>query len=607
MAYFISGFKTDSVAIDAFDHMFRDILPDHESHGRARLTKNASAYIINYNADKVIPNIEISSDSLGSWLVLLGTPLVNLKSEEQKQQLLSEFLENPTDSLCHRIDGNFSAFCFDAARDRFIVATDYNNTTPVFYSITPDGAFFSSHELALARFLGPDINPAGFFQSINLGVTWGSYTRFQNISKTLPCQIIVLDNNKNLHAEHYWRPQDEHTWSFSFDLLIEKWLGILKESIWKYFECSGQRPVISDFTAGEDGRLILSLCHSLGIPFTAQVRGSNDSTDVLVARRAANEIGFDLIVRPMHYLTTEQLLTDATKVSLHGDAYKEFTISCIDVATEKEAPLDDYSIVKYCGVPGGEAFRGAYYLRGKAFFPSKRTNLDYRFFTRMKYLLDYYPGLLRCSDHDGIETIFDMARSNLDDVKGFPIGIQIDHMLRVFQTCFEGLKYKNPLYLPFATNRMTRSLYSIPPGYKRGGKLTKACTEILYPELAIIRTQKGVPTIRKTLLRQPLFFPEYVSLMKGISSGAVSRLFKWRRGNKWYYDQTRNMYVFTALLNSRPYSDWLSSTTNMETGFLYNPNILNPILAKAKAGSCRFLPLLGRIVNQELACRWVYS
>ena len=78
---------------------------------------------------------------------------------------------------------------------------------------------------------------------------------------------------------------------------------------------------------------------------------------------------------------------------------------------------------------------------------------------------------------------------------------------------FLGLKYKNPLYLPFATNQMTRSIYCLSPRYKRGGKLTKACTEILFPELAFIKTQNGVPTIRKTMLRLPLFMPEYISVL----------------------------------------------------------------------------------------------
>jgi hypothetical protein len=144
------------------------------------------------------------------------------------------------------------------------------------------------------------------------------------------------------------------------------------------------------------------------------------------------------------------------------------------------------------------------------------------------------------------------VKSQLREVEGFPMGTQIDHLLRVFQTCFLGLKYQNPLYLPYATKNLTRSIYSIPPHYKRGGRLTKACTEVLYPELAFIRTQNGVPTVRRTLLRQPLFLPEYISTMKKISSGAVSRLLKWTRDNKWYFSQAKNMYIFTSLLNNPP-------------------------------------------------------
>jgi hypothetical protein len=605
MAYFLSGFKTGPGDSPAYGRLFKDILPDPDRTSYRALSANHDAFLVDFDSEKIIPNIVISDDKLGSWLALLGTPLIERRFREQRRALLDGFLDDPARLLRGGIDGNFAAFCYDARRKRFIVATDFNNTTPVFYADTPSGVFFCSHELVLARLLNAEISLPGFYQSVNLGLTWGSHTRFERINKTLPCQILVVDDAKRLHREPYWRPQEERPDPSSFDGLIEIWLDALKDSIWKYYEGSGQKPVISDFTAGEDSRLIVSQCHALGIPFVGQVRGSEESPDVVIARRAAGRLGFELIVRPMHYLTSEQLLAEAVRIAIRGDAYKEFTISCIDAATELRSPLDDYGIVKYCGVPGGEAFRGSYYLRGKALFPSLKTKLDYRFFTRMKFLLDHHPGLLRYPDSDGLETIFGLVQSHLDDVEDFPLGIQIDHMLRVFQTCSEGLKYKNPLYLPFAVNRLTRSVYSIPPRFKRGGKLTRACTEILYPELAVLKTQKGVPTIRKTLWRQPRFLPEYYSLLKGISSGAASRLFKWRRGNKWYYDQQKNLYVFSTLLNNRPYSDWFSSSKTMKTGPLYNPDILDPILAKARTGSCKYLPLLGRIVNQELAFRWV--
>ena len=98
--------------------------------------------------------------------------------------------------------------------------------------------------------------------------------------------------------------------------------------------------------------------------------------------------------------------------------------------------------------------------------------------------------------------MYDTVERRLREVDGFPVATQIDHMLRVFQTCMRGLGYKAPLYLPLATNPMTRSIYSLSPRHKKGGRLTKPCTEMLYPELARVRTQNRVPPIRRTVLRR---------------------------------------------------------------------------------------------------------
>ncbi len=605
MSYFLGGLNVDSSVMNKFVDIFEDILPTHIRNDIFRFESGSSCLIM-YGNKKAIPNITIQDYNQDSWLVLVGTPLVNIKSKEEQQELLREFLRNPADELQNKIDGNFAVFAYDASTNNLIAATDYNNTTPIYYAVTSNGIIFSSHELVLAKHLYSKIDPFGFSQIINLGVTWNSHTRFQNIHKMLPCQIVRFGNDKDLYKEQYWRPHNEKQWTGNFDGYIEKWITLLKDAVWKFYECSDHKPAVADFTAGEDSRLIIALCHALRIPFKAHVTGLSDDIDVIVAKKAARNVDIDLIERRKHWISKEQLISKASNLSLDSDAYQELFALCAEYATDTAEPLDDYGIVKYCGVPGGEAFRGSYYLRGKASFPSRRSKLDYKFFTKMKYLLDYHPGLLRYSDSDFIQAIHEMAKDALEEVKAFPIGIQIDHMLRVFQTCCTGLKYKNPLYLPFATNQMTRSIYSIPPRYKAGGRLSKACTEILFPELAVVRTQYGVPTIRKTILRTSLFFPEYIAVVKKIISGSISRLLKWKQANKWYYSHDRNAYIFTALLNTQPYCDWFSSSRTMVTGHLYNANTIDPILEKAKTGSCRYVPILGRAIVQELALRWVY-
>jgi hypothetical protein len=466
---------------------------------------------------------------------------------------------------------------------------------------------FSSHELPLARLTGPEIDPFGFCHPVYLGVTWDSHTRFKGIRKMVPNQILIVEDGRPLRTEPYWRPGEEAEWSGSLDDQVERWLSLLQKAVWSYYECSGRRPAICDFTGGEDSRLIVAQCHALGIPFRAHVTGLPTDTDVILARNASQKLGLDLIERHKEWITEGQLLDKATEISLKSDAYQELTKACIEFASDNADPVDDWGHVKYGGVPGGEAFRGSYYLRGKAFFPARRSKLDLKFFVRMKYLLDFFPGLFRYPDEDFIQEIQEIAASRLEEVKTFPIGTQIDHMLRSFQTSLLiGLKYRNPLYLPLATGALTRSIYGLSPSYKKNARLTRACTEILYPELARIRNQKGVPTIRKTLLRQPLFLPEKYIVVRDITNGAMSRLLKWKQSNKWYYQQDRNTYVFTTLLNTPPYGGWFASAKTMVTGGLYSSEALNTLLEKAREGSCRWLPILGRIINQELACRWVY-
>jgi hypothetical protein len=386
-------------------------------------------------------------------------------------------------------------------------------------------------------------------------------------------------------------------------------MPLLSDSVGKFYACSGNKPVFTDFTAGEDSRLILAQCHALGIPFTAQVTGFPDDPDVIIAKKAAKSIGFRLVERRTHLISEDHLLANLLEISLDNDFYRELPVSCTKWATDMANPLSDYDVVKYCGAPGGEAFRGAYYLRGKVLVPTRTSILDHKFFTTMKFLLDFHPGLLNYSNGDFLHETLEMVKKNLADVKEFPIGTQIDHIIRIFQTCSIGLIYRNPLYMPLATTQMTRSIYCLSPRYKQSGRLTRACTEILYPSLAFIKTQRGVPTVRKTIIRFPLFLPEYVSRIRSICRGALGRYLKLTQAQQWYYRDDINTLIFNAVLTKPPYCDWFLSSSSMVTGHLYNSSILNSVLEKAKTQSLSYgwVPTLGRIINQELALRWVYG
>jgi hypothetical protein len=605
MGYFFSGYQTNISPIKDIENSFMDVVPS-EIKKDVQSIKESKSFLMTYGVSKVISDVMIHDRKTGSWLAILGTPLINLSTEAQKMALLDRFFCSPMRTIKEELDGCFAVLSHNAPENTFYAITDYDNTTPIFYSATSSGIYFSSHELPLARFLHSQIDPLGFSMTIHLRLTWGSQTRFKGISKLVPCQIMTFRKLDRYSSEIYWKPSDETQWPSIFNDVIGKWLSLLKDSVQAFYNFSKNKTVICDFTAGEDARLLLSQCHAAKIPFLAMVDGLDNDLDVQVSKEASRKTGFDLVIRPKNLITEEKLLANATYISLMNDAYEDYFGSCTAYMINLAYPLTNYEYVKFCGGPGGEVFRGSYYLRGKALFPSSRGHFDYRFFTRMKYLLDFHPGLLRYSDEEFKHTIFALIEKSLEDVVKFPIGIKIDHLLRVFQTCNDGLIYKNPRYLPFATKHMTHSIYNIPPHFKRGGKLTKACTEILYPELAIIKTQKGVPTIRKTLPRTFLFLPEYISVTKSIMNGALSRLLKWTESNKPDYKWTRHAPVIKMLLSTPPYGDWFSSSKSMITGHLYNSGVIDSLLEEARGGSSRYVPILGRIINQELACRWVY-
>jgi hypothetical protein len=603
MSHFIAGFATPPTIPEEFRDSLIEVAPSEIRQNNLKIVEK-KAFLLTFGSDKAISDLIIHDRSSSSWLAVLGTPLFPALAEHEKKSLLDRFFKDPAETIIKEMDGCFAVLAHNGLTGSSYVATDYDNTTPIFYAKSSNGVFISSHELPLARFLHSEIDPLGFSMTVHLRLTWGQHTRFKGIQKLLPCQILLFRGLNEEASDIYWRPSEENQWPSRFEYVLAEWLPILENSVRSFHECSRNKTIISDFTAGEDARLILAQCHALGIPFVANVNGRETDIDVIIAREAAQKAGFDLIVQGKRPLTRDQLLNNATYISLMNDAYEDYFFSCILYAFNAAYPPKHYDYVKLCGAPGGEVFRGSYYMRGKAFLPQRRKGFDYRFFTKMKYLLDFHPGLMRFSDAKCKEVIFGLVKESLEDVSEFPVGIKIDHMLRVFQTCNDGLVYKNPRYLPFATKHMTRSIYRIPPRFKRGGRLTKACTEILFPKLAFIKTQKGVPTIRRTLPRTPLFMPEYLSAARGIMSGAVSRLWKWADSNKPSYKWSENAATIETLLKEPPYGEWFSSPDAMVTGHLYS-GALESLLSEARGGSSRYVPILGRVISQELACRWV--
>ena len=102
--------------------------------------------------------------------------------------------------------------------------------------------------------------------------------------------------------------------------------------------------------------------------------------------------------------------------------------------------------------------------------------------------------------------------------------------------------------------------------------------------------------------------PEYISQSKKIFHGISKRLFKYHQDSTTLAVHHRLDYHSTTMMtlfNSEPYKKWFESSDTMLTGQHYRSDVINDLLKRAREGKCDRVQILGRIINQELAYRFV--
>lgn len=609
MSYFFAGANVLPARISALENSFSEVI-SWPIKTRTDI-RDAKSFLTNYEQPKIVTDTIIHSPP-SSWIAITGTPLVTLNKESEKEAFATRFFAAPDKTISKEIDGHFAIVAFDAAKNIFYAATDYNCFIPIFYAVTAQGVVFSSSELVLAKILHAAPELSGVAQAIYLGATLGDGTRFEGIKKLQPCELISVSIKGDVHTRYYWTPQDESQWHGNFDQVLERWLPLLKVTLREYINRLGSTTLSTDFTAGEDSRLIVALAHNYGIPFCSRVVGYPGDVDVEVASRAANRGGFDLSVEYLQSVEDEDLLSRAGDICLRTDGYGSFLYFCKKFVTENRIPPKEFERIHLSGFAGGNVLRGEYYLRAKLLFPSNSKLIDHKFFANMRLLLGFEPGLVNIDDYFFKHQVLCHVEKALEDVTHLPAGIKVDHLMRSMENCLFGLHTKRPFYFPYAIRDTTRSIYNLPAHMKQGGKLAKAATEILFPRLAFAKTQKSVPTIRKTVNRMHLFLPEYYSIVRKATNGLARHFFphsKVGQSSKahsaYHYRVDYHRSAIENLFKHKPYSDW--SSNSMLTGEFYNPKRINAILDDVRQGNIGKVETLGRIINQELSFRYVYG
>jgi len=612
MSFFIVGKQGRKEFQDQVGDIFSDL---KFSLGNKRMELCSSESFVYCNTPpKVIDDIFIKLDDSKSWMLLVGAPVLEDGTEAGKKNFAREFFSNPRIVLRSKIDGIYAVLAYDAKRQVYLAGSDWNSLIPVYFAITNEGPIFGNAELPLAKLLQREPDEFGFAQAIHYGTVWGDRTRFKGLHKLETCELIQIDGENNIHREKYWEPHMEELWKGSFGDITQRWLSVMRDTIRVFSDHRNGSELSADLTGGEDSRMVTALLHDLHVPFRVRVTGEGNDADVIIAKKAAASLGLDLTIENFRPITIEEFSDQIANIITHSDAYGSFFTNASSFVHELRYQPMEYSNIHLCGLPGGGQFRGANYLRAKLLFPSSYKEIDYRSYSRRRFLLDFSRNLLKMSDEEYFERVYDVIRGALEEVQGFPAGIQVDHLTRVRTNCLGTAHLKRPFYFAFAPRDMTRSTYNVPPHMKQIGRQYKAIIEELAPELAWVKTQAGVPAVRRTLLRQPLFIPEYNSLLrkalKGVARQALKKATALRpKGTvaRRHHELALHKCTIGWLFNTEPYASWFRSADSMLSGNQYNPLTLNELLLKARQPDFDQVQLFGRIVNQEMAFRRTYG
>src|SRR5689334_10650544 len=105
MSYFICGFEAANAVSGTFEKIIGDMAPTFVKSGALQV-RSGSSYFGSCDGAKVIRDFAIHNEKNGSWLALVGTPLVQLASEQDSMSFLDRFLADPAGALRESIDGN---------------------------------------------------------------------------------------------------------------------------------------------------------------------------------------------------------------------------------------------------------------------------------------------------------------------------------------------------------------------------------------------------------------------------------------------------------------------------------------------------------------------
>jgi len=205
------------------------------------------------------------------------------------RKLLSAYLESGPDCL-RDIEGNFSVAWWDRKHRRLTIGTDKIGQNLLFFGQHNGEFVFGSYitQLLASGLLTKELDLEGFADLLACEFVLGERTLFRDIQIIGPATYLVIEGER-VQARQYWRIDDID----SDRGLDEEYVDEL-DTVWRLAVRRAIRPDSEStigLTGGVDSRMILAAAAAQDLPLFSYTGGLPDSTDVLLARQAAELTG----------------------------------------------------------------------------------------------------------------------------------------------------------------------------------------------------------------------------------------------------------------------------------------------------------------------------
>jgi asparagine synthetase B (glutamine-hydrolysing) len=549
------------------------------------------------------------SENMSIWVV--GTLIYKNSMEKAALKTLNQDLAgNRIEDLSQYFDGPFCLIVKESSREALWVVTDHAGILNLYKYQKGQNVAFSTSAVALSRALPVSPNSEGIAQFLRNAMVCDSKTIYNEIELLEPASIYFIEYapKVKIHLiEKYWSGPSDIAEDISFDEARDLVAKRLVEST----EVLANEKVVYDLTAGFDTRLVLSSVlstRSSQRDIQTFVFGPNGSREVKLVKElcGALRVGNYHLTLPGDW---RELFCEYVLRALELTDGEENACVYAPILWAQEFKAKDHSY-SVNGL-GGELYRDFWWMQ-EVVWGKKPANLERLVTSRvLQYEYDY--SIFSSDWRKRMENVGNVIRSKYEntisdmDVSRTYNTLQIDSIYlrqKIRRWAGRTISTSNQLIrtvAPLAFKKCLEAGMSIPPKYKRNGKLVRAVIELLSPKLAQGKMLSGVPC---QTLRLNNFY-KFIPLVSDISKRGIrkvsQRLFK----RTVLLDKSLafpiSLYFISLLSDTR--CKGLLSYGDMLTQELYRREDFNWFLASSKKPGFPYYQQLGNLLTLELRMR----